>query len=88
ISLANIMKNYPGLNIEISGHTDNEGEDTFNLKLSEDRAKNVVTFMIANGINKDRLSYKGFGETRPLVTNDTSANRMKNRRIEFKVLSK
>ncbi len=88
VSLANIMKNYPALTIEISGHTDNEGEDAFNLKLSEDRAKNVVAFMIANGISKERLTYKGFGETRPLVPNDTPANRMKNRRIEFKVLSK
>jgi len=86
--LAKIMTDNPTLTIEISGHTDNEGDDKLNLKLSENRAKNVVEFMIAQGISKERLSYKGYGETKPLFPNNTPENRMKNRRIEFKVNSK
>ena len=87
-SLVNILKNYPSLTVEISGHTDNEGDDASNLVLSENRAKNVVDFIVTKGIDKNRLSYRGFGETRPLVENTTAANKMKNRRIEFRINSK
>jgi len=87
-NLAAIMKDYPTMIVEISGHTDNEGDDKANLKLSESRAKNVVDYMIASGVSKEQLTYKGYGETKPLLPNTTSENRMKNRRIEFRVNSK
>jgi outer membrane protein OmpA-like peptidoglycan-associated protein len=82
-----VLKSYPDLTVEISGHTDNEGDDASNLVLSENRAKNVVDFVVSKGISKIRLTYHGFGETRPLVENTTAANKMKNRRIEFKIVT-
>ncbi len=88
MSLVKVMKSYPDMKVEISGHTDNEGEDSFNLNLSENRAKNVAGFIISNGINESRLKYSGYGETKPRFPNDTPENRMKNRRIEFKITSK
>ncbi len=87
-SLVEILKNYPSLTVEISGHTDNEGDDTSNLLLSENRAKNVVNYLVSKGIDKNRLTYRGFGELRPLVENTSAANKMKNRRIEFRINSK
>lgn len=72
--------------IEISGHTDNVGNDAYNQKLSERRAKAVYNFFRENGIDSDRLVSKGYGESKPVVKNDTDANRAKNRRVEFKVL--
>lgn len=86
-NLIKIMTSNPKIKIEISGHTDNEGEDEFNLKLSGNRAKNVAAFLISNGISESRLSYAGYGETKPLFANDTPENRMKNRRIEFRIIS-
>jgi outer membrane protein OmpA-like peptidoglycan-associated protein/tetratricopeptide (TPR) repeat protein len=74
--------------IEISGHTDNVGTDRSNQVLSEDRAKAVYQYLIANGIDVSRLSYKGYGETQPIASNDTDEGRAKNRRTEFKIIAK
>jgi outer membrane protein OmpA-like peptidoglycan-associated protein len=76
------------LHIEIGGHTDNEGSDTHNMTLSLNRAKAVYDYLIANGISADKLSYKGYGETMPIESNDTPVGRANNRRTEFKVISK
>lgn len=80
--LYNIFKelNY---NIRIQGHTDNEGDDSYNKTLSAKRAAAVVNFLVKKGIDKDRLSYIGYGEKKPIATNDTEAGRQKNRRVEF-----
>lgn len=72
--------------IEISGHTDSTGDDDYNKSLSDRRAKAVYAFFIENGVAKERLVSKGYGETKPVVANDTKENRAKNRRVEFKVL--
>jgi outer membrane protein OmpA-like peptidoglycan-associated protein len=77
-----------GVHIEISGHTDNVGSDQSNQVLSENRAKSVYQYLIANGIDASRLSFKGYGETQPIATNDTDEGRSKNRRTEFKIISK
>lgn len=74
------------VNIEISGHTDDVGSDSANLTLSQNRAKSVVKYLTEKGIVKERLEARGFGETLPIVENDTDSNRAKNRRIEFKIL--
>lgn len=86
--LVRLMKDYPTLRVEISGHTDNIGSDEYNQRLSENRAKSVTDYMIANGTSKERLTYVGMGKTKPFTTNDTPENRQKNRRIEFKILAK
>lgn len=72
--------------IQIDGHTDDVGRDEYNQKLSERRAKAVYNFFRQNGIDADRLVSKGYGESKPVVANDSDANRAKNRRVEFKVL--
>ncbi len=76
------------MQIEIGGHTDNEGSDAHNLVLSQNRAKSVYDYLITNGIESKRLMYKGYGKTIPVASNETPEGRAKNRRTEFKVLSK
>jgi OOP family OmpA-OmpF porin len=79
-----LMQN-PSFNIEISGYTDNTGKEKDNIKLSEERAKAVVNYLIQNGISEKRASYKGYGSKKPTVPNDTEENKAKNRRVEFKI---
>jgi outer membrane protein OmpA-like peptidoglycan-associated protein/tetratricopeptide (TPR) repeat protein len=86
--IAFLTKN-PSLKIELGGHTDNSGDKKFNMTLSANRAKSVYDYLITNGkIGAGRLSYKGYGDTRPKVPNDTPENKAKNRRTEFKVMGK
>lgn len=86
--LTKLLNDVPTLRIEISGHTDNKGSAQYNQTLSESRAKSVVEYLIKNGIAKDRLEFKGYGLTQPLVSNDTDEGRQLNRRTEFKILSR
>lgn len=86
--LVKLMNQYPKLKIEISGHTDNVGSETYNKTLSENRAKVVVDYLIRNGIDKGRLVYKGYGFSQPIASNDSDGGRQLNRRTEFKVLAK
>ena len=78
----------PTVHIEISGHTDNVGNDQINQKLSEDRARAVYMYLISNKINPARLVYKGYGKTQPIAPNTTEDDRKKNRRTEFKIIAK
>jgi outer membrane protein OmpA-like peptidoglycan-associated protein/tetratricopeptide (TPR) repeat protein len=73
--------------VEISGHTDNVGTYDENMKLSKERADAVATYLIAKGINKERIKTVGYGYTKPVAPNDSPENRQKNRRVEFKILS-
>lgn len=86
--LVKMLRDVPTLKIEISGHTDNVGSDEYNKKLSKDRAKAVVDYLIVQGIEEDRLTFAGYGESQPIADNDTEEGRQENRRTEFKVLSK
>ena len=86
--LINLLKETPNLKIELSGHTDNVGTASYNLKLSEERAKAVVDYLISKGINSSRLTYKGYGFEQPVATNDTEEGRQLNRRTEFKITEK
>lgn len=74
------------LKVEISGHTDNVGKDTDNLTLSQKRAAAVVAYLVAKGANAANIKAIGYGETKPILSNDTEENRQLNRRIEMKIL--
>lgn len=82
-----IMKLNPTLKIQIAGHTDSDGNDDYNLKLSENRSKSVVDYLVTKGIAISRLTNKGFGETVPIAPNDTPENKQLNRRTEFKIIN-
>jgi OmpA-OmpF porin, OOP family len=84
--IADLMKERPGLQIEISGHTDATGPSQYNLGLSERRAKAVITYLREKEIGEERLQVLFFGESRPADTNGTIEGRRKNRRVEFKIL--
>jgi outer membrane protein OmpA-like peptidoglycan-associated protein/polyisoprenoid-binding protein YceI len=82
---ADIAKRCPSVNFKVDGHTDNVGGHAFNQRLSEQRAKSVVTYLAAKGVAVSRIRSAGYGETKPVAPNDSDANRQKNRRIEFSV---
>ncbi len=86
--LVDVMTDYPFLRAEIEGHTDDQGSDTYNLKLSDDRAKAVVDYLVKKKIDTDRLTWKGYGETKPLKPNTSEENRALNRRVEFRVVER
>jgi|GEM_PF-1922106 len=86
--ITKLLKDMPSLKIEISGHTDNIGSAAYNKTLSENRAKTVVDYLVKNGIDKSRLTYVGYGFDQPVASNNTAEGRQKNRRTEFKVISK
>ena len=83
-----IMNEYSDYSMKISGHTDSVGSSESNQKLSESRAKTCYDFLVANGIASSRLSYAGYGEERPIASNDTRAGQEKNRRTEFEMYIK
>jgi outer membrane protein OmpA-like peptidoglycan-associated protein len=72
--------------IQVEGHTDSDGSDTYNLKLSQSRAESVVAFLVAAGVDPARLVAKGFGESLPIDTNGHTEGKAKNRRVEFTIL--
>jgi outer membrane protein OmpA-like peptidoglycan-associated protein len=78
------MQDHPEIVVEISGHTDSDGSDSYNQQLSYDRANSVKQWLVNNGIDGSRIETQGFGEGRPIAPNDTPENKLKNRRIEFK----
>lgn len=83
-----MLKDNPTLKIQISGHTDNSGKPADNIRLSENRAKSVTSYLIAGGILPARLSSKGWGDTQPIADNSTPEGKAKNRRTDLKVLSR
>lgn len=80
------MNENPNLKIEIQGHTDNVGKYEYNMELSDNRAKSVYQALINRGVLKSRLTYKGYGETKPVATNSNEEGRQKNRRTEFLII--
>jgi len=77
-----IFKEYPEAKFEIQGHTDSVGSERTNELLSDRRANAVMDYLVANGIDQDRLTAKGYGEANPIATNKTAAGRKNNRRVE------
>jgi len=90
VELARVMdwlNQNPKLHIEISGHTDSEGSEDYNLELSNRRAGTVAGYLIEQGVNAQRIQFKGYGETQPIASNETEQGRAKNRRIEMKIIN-
>ncbi|XDD46748.1 OmpA family protein [Leptospira sp. WS39.C2] len=86
-TLAEALKSYPGIKIRVKGHTCFIGELDENKILSDERAKFIYDELIKNGVNQNQLDYRGFGETAEIDTNQTEVGRIKNRRVDFTVLS-
>ena len=82
-----LMKSKPSIKIGVYGHTDSKGTPANNLRLSKDRAAAVRKYLEGKGINPNRLQSEGFGQTKPVASNDNDDGRAKNRRVEFKILS-
>jgi outer membrane protein OmpA-like peptidoglycan-associated protein len=87
-SVVKLMESNPTLVLEISGHTDNVGSKKYNENLSRERAKSCVDYLVGQGIPESRLQYKGYGFQFNLFPNDSDENKAKNRRVEFKIISK
>ncbi len=84
-AIAKVMSEHPDYKLIIGGHTDNVGDDDMNYTLSKDRAAAVSNYLITKGVSPMRVSSDGFGETKPVDTNDSEKGRARNRRVEFKV---
>ncbi len=84
---AEVLTNFPSVSVEISGHTDDRGDDEYNRELSTRRAESVRDYLVEHGVANDRLRTRGVGEAEPREDNTTSRGRAKNRRIEFKLIS-
>lgn len=82
-SIAKLMKDQSALKFRVDGHTDSDGDDNSNLKLSEQRAEAVKTYLVSQGIAKDRLQAKGLGESMPLSKGSSAEAKSNNRRVEF-----
>ncbi len=83
--VANIMQEYPQYRLRIHGHTDNIGSAANNQRLSEQRARSCYEYLASRGVSTARMSFTGFGESRPIATNDTPEGRAVNRRVEFQL---
>ena len=79
------LKKNSKVKVEVSGHTDNTGSKQHNEQLSENRARTVYEYLASNGIAKERLTYHGYGDTKPIATNASEAGRAQNRRTEFMI---
>lgn len=81
-----LLTENPAIEIEMSAHTDSYGSDDYNFKLSDNRARSVMEYIISKGIASTRITSQGYGETKPVAANDTPENRQLNRRVEFKIM--
>jgi len=84
-NVVSVMQRYPEVSVTIEGHTDSQGNDASNMTLSQGRATTVLNYLVSKGISPSRLRAVGFGETRPVADNTTSAGRAQNRRVAFVV---
>jgi OOP family OmpA-OmpF porin len=82
-NVVTVLNKRKDLKLEIQGHTDSDGAAVYNQDLSERRALSVKNYLVNNGINRDRLTTIGYGETNPVASNTTKEGKAKNRRIEF-----
>lgn len=85
--LVALLKAKPAMIIEIAGHTDSDGEDETNMKLSQGRANTVMNYLVSKGIAAKRLTAKGYGETQPVAENITETGKQQNRRTEVRIIS-
>lgn len=85
LTAVDALQSFPNVSIEVAGHADNRGTPETNLALSQQRADSVLAFLVANGVNPDRVASVGYGDTEPIADNTTEAGLRANRRIEFRV---
>jgi OmpA family protein len=83
--VAGILLAYPDLHVQVEGHTDNIGSDSFNQTLSEQRAHTVRDFLVSQGVKPNDIDAHGFGKTQPVAANDTASGRQLNRRVDLVV---
>lgn len=86
--LIRTLKEYKTVEIKIEGHTDNQGDPALNLKLSQDRVNEVKKYIVSKGISSTRITTEGFGDTKPIASNDQEETRKLNRRVEFRITKK
>ncbi len=85
--VVDVLKKNPQVKkVRIEGHASSEGPDAYNMNLSDMRARAVMAYLVSKGVEPTRLEAKGFGETKPIATNDTEQGREKNRRVEFNIV--
>ncbi len=84
--VANVLKQYPETNIQIAGHTDSTGAEDYNQRLSERRAESVKNALVGMGVNPSRITTVGYGESKPIASNNTEAGRQQNRRVEIRII--
>lgn len=85
--LSGTLNKYPDTEIVIQGHTDSTGSDELNMNLSKDRARSVSSYLTQQGVRSSRFTVEGFGENQPVATNETSAGRQQNRRVEIAIFA-
>lgn len=83
--VAEVLVKYPDTQLVVGGHTDNTGSDTYNQKLSDQRAYSVKDFLVENGVARERVEARGYGEARPVASNDNAQGREQNRRVEIQI---
>ncbi|SMO77882.1 OmpA family protein [Gracilimonas mengyeensis] len=83
--LARVLKDYKDTNIMFAGHTDSRGTEEFNQNLSEQRARSVAEFAAFTGVDAERMTIVGYGESKPVATNETAEGRQQNRRVEIAI---
>jgi OOP family OmpA-OmpF porin len=84
--VAETLVSSPGFEVELQGHTDSTGSDSYNMNLSQNRAKSVKSYLVSSGVEANRLTARGYGEEQPIASNDTKVGRAENRRVELKVV--
>ncbi|MDN3646985.1 OmpA family protein [Pontixanthobacter aestiaquae] len=80
------LQQYPDSLVDVYGHTDSSGSDSYNQRLSEQRAEAVANYMSSRGVSSARIRWQGFGETAPIADNTTAEGRARNRRVEIKII--
>jgi outer membrane protein OmpA-like peptidoglycan-associated protein len=83
--MSRFLEEYPDITVEISGHTDSIGSSQYNMNLSRERAEVVRKYLVESGIDAERITTKGYGETQPIADNETDRGRQQNRRVEFTI---
>jgi outer membrane protein OmpA-like peptidoglycan-associated protein len=86
-NILTFLKTNPKVVVEVGGHTNNRAAEQFALELSTKRAKSVADWLISNGVSSNRVQYKGYGWTMPIASNESTEGRIKNQRVEVKILS-
>ena len=82
-TVAQVLRDFPDISIEVQGHTDSRGNDSGNMRLSQQRADAVRQYLVNQGVASDRLTARGYGETTPIESNATNEGRAMNRPVEF-----